>query len=173
MERPDAAIIASIKTEMVSDFAQIGILGRKDAAIGESNMEQTAEKIFEYRLIIGKQTADLAGVAFEPGGAFSGEVEDQPDMLFFARRDLEYFTKGGDLVAGDDAVGSGHLGAKGDDRDGEGDAAARIVVRASGGIMRLPTGDVARCPGEQCPERTTERQVAGAGDDATNKAHGV
>jgi hypothetical protein len=32
---------------------------------------------------------------------------------------------------------------------------------------------VARCPGEQCPEGTTERQVAGAGDDATNKAHGV
>jgi len=106
MECSDAGVIGGIKAKMLSDFAQIGILGREDAAIGESNMEQPAEKIFEHRPIIGKQTADLAGVALIPGGTFSGEVEDQPDMPFLTWRDLKYFAKSGDLVV---CLGAGSI----------------------------------------------------------------
>src|SRR2546421_528800 len=104
MERPDAGIIGRIKTEVVSDLAQIGVLGRKEAVIRQGNVEQPAEKVLEHRSVIGKQAADLAGVALEPGRAFSGEVENQPDMLLFPWRDLEHFAKSGDLIAGDDTV---------------------------------------------------------------------
>src|SRR6266851_2444980 len=97
---------------MPSHFAQILVLGGEDASIRESNMEQAAEQVLKHRSIGREQTADLAGVALEPGSALAGEVKHQPHMLLFAGRNLKNLAKSCDFVAGDDAVGSRHLGAE-------------------------------------------------------------
>ena len=129
VEGPNAGIIRSVEAEMPGDFAQIVVLGGADEAIGEGDVKKAAEKVLEDRPIIGKQPADLSSVALEPGGALPGKVEDEPDMLLFARRHLKHLAKGGDFVAGHGAVGLGHLGAERNHRDRERDAAARVAIR--------------------------------------------
>src|SRR5260370_34836112 len=69
-------------------------------------MEQAAEQVLEYRSIGREQTADLAGIALEPGSTLAGEGKHQPGMLLFARRHLKDPAKSRDFVAGDDPVGS-------------------------------------------------------------------
>src|SRR5439155_3579759 len=96
--RPDAGVFARIEAEMPCDLAQIGILGRADPAIGERNMKEAPEQVLKYGTIGGEQTPDLPGVAVEAGGALAGEIEDQPDMIVFAGRNLKHLAKGGDLV---------------------------------------------------------------------------
>src|SRR6266404_6957541 len=167
MESPDAGVIRCLETEIPSHFAQILVFGGKDASICESNMEQAAEQVLEHGSIGREQTADLAGIALEPGSALAGEVKHQPDMLLFARRNLKNLAKSRDFIAGDDAVGPRHLGAERDHRDRKGDVPAWIVVSAFG----VPAWDMARRACKQCTERTAERQFAGAGYDAANKAH--
>src|SRR6266446_9219947 len=152
MESPDAIVIRRVKTEMSSHFPQIIVLGGEDATVRESDMEQAAEKVLEHRSVPREQAPDLAGVALEPGGALTSEIKDQPDMLLFTGRDLEHFAESGDLVAGDNTVGPRHLGAKRDHRDGEGDAAARVVITAFSVTMRVPARNVARRAGEQRTE---------------------
>jgi hypothetical protein len=158
---------------MLSNFTQIGVLGGKDAAIRESNVKQAAEKVLEHRSIVCEQPTNLAGIAFKPGGALSCEVENQPYVFRFPRGNLEHLAKGGDLVASDDAVGRSHLGAKGDHSYGKRDPATRVVIRALAVAIRVPARNVARGASEQCAEGAAEWQLAGAGNNATNKTHGV
>src|SRR5260370_24762090 len=122
---------------MPGDFEQVIVLGGADAAIGEGDVKKTAEKVFEHHPIIGKQPADLSSVALEPGGALPGKIEDEPDMLLFAGRNLKNFAEGSDLVAGYRAIGLGHLGAEGDHGDRERDAAARVTIRNLPVAIRL------------------------------------
>src|SRR6516162_6261386 len=63
--RPDAGVVASAEAEMPGDLAQIGILVEADPAVGEGDMEQPAEQIFEHPPVAREQTADLAGIALE------------------------------------------------------------------------------------------------------------
>ena len=53
-------------------------------------------------------------------------------MVLFPLREGEDAAKGGDFVAGDGAVGLGHLGAEGEDGDGEADAllGGRVAAQA-------------------------------------------
>jgi hypothetical protein len=57
-----------------------------------------------------------------------GEIEDARHILHLALGHLKHFLEGDDLVAGDNAVGLGHLGAKGDYADGEGNLMLRPAV---------------------------------------------
>jgi hypothetical protein len=113
----------------------------------------------------------LASIAFEPSGAFSREVEYQPDVFVFSRGDLEHVAEGGDFVASNNAIGGSHLGSKGYHRYGKRNTAARVAIGALGVVKRVPAWDVAGGASEQSPERTAEGQVASAGDNAANKAH--
>ena len=128
MEGPNAGIIRGVKAEMPGDFAQVIVLGGADEAIGEGDVKKTAEKVLEDRPIIRKQPPDLSSVALEPGGALPGKIEDEPDVLLFARRHLKDLAEGGDLVAGHRAVGLGHLGAERNHGDRERDAATRVTI---------------------------------------------
>ncbi len=137
-------------------------------------MKKTAEKVFEHHPIIGKQPADLSSIALEPGGAPPGKIEDEPDMLLFARRHLKDLAKGRDLVAGHRAVGLGHLGAERNHGDRERDAAARVAIRVLALAMwRQPAWDQTRGARQQIAEWAAKRQVASAGNDTANKAHRV
>ena len=157
---------------MPRDFAQVIVLGGAEAAIGEGDVKKTAEKVFEHHPIIRKQPADLSSVALEPGGALPGKIEDEPDMLLFSRRHLKDLAEGSDLVAGDRAIGLGHLGAERDHGDRERDAAARVAIRVLAvTVRRQPARDQARCAREQIAERAAKRQVSRAGNDTANKAH--
>src|SRR5689334_3892932 len=119
MEGPDSGIVGGIKTKMPGHLVQIIILGGADAAVGEGNMEETAEKILEHCPVASEQPAHLTRIALEPRRALAGEVEYEPDMVLFARRYLENLAKCRHFVAGYRAVGLGHLGAEGDYRDRE------------------------------------------------------
>src|SRR5262249_3403378 len=143
MEGPDPVVIGSLEPEMARYLAQIHVFGRADPAIGERDVEQPAKKIFEDHPVIREQTPDLTGIALKTGGALAGEVKDQPDMLLLARRDLEDLTKGGDFVAGNGAVGPGHLGAERDHRDCEGDSPAWVASTAFALALRIPARNVA------------------------------
>ena len=123
--RADADVVAGAKPEMPSDFAEIGILGRADAAVRQGDVEEPPEQIFEHRAIAREQTPDLPSIAVEPCSALARQIEDQPHMIFFARGHLKNFAKGGDLIASDGAVGARHLGAERDYRDRESDTATR------------------------------------------------
>src|SRR3984893_6934483 len=168
---PDAGIIARIKPEMPSDLAQIFILGRGNPAVGERYMEQAAEEILAHRAIAREQTLDLPGVAVEPGGALAGQVEDEPNMLFFASGNLEHFAKGGNFVAGDGTIGPCHLGAERDHRNREGDPLPRVVVLALAIAPRGPARDMTRRAFEQPAERAAQGQLTSAGKNTADKAH--
>ena len=173
MESADTHKIRWYETEMPGDFAQISIFGRKDAAIGEGNMKEPAEKVFENCPIVCEQPAHLAGVALESRSALSRKVEDEPNVLFLSGRDLKYFAKGSDFVSGNEAVGSRHFGAESDHRDRERDTAARIIIGIVAVDLRVPACNVARRTDKQRAQRATEGQLAGAVDDASDKAHGL
>jgi hypothetical protein len=158
---------------MPGDFAQIGVLGRKDATIGEGNVKKPTEQIFQDRSVVREQPPDLAGIALEPGSAFSREIEHETDVLLPSRRDLKYLAESGDLVAGNDAIGSCHLGAKRDHRNCERDAATRIIPRTVAVDGRVPACDVARRAAEQRAQRATKGQLSSAMHDAADKAHGL
>ena len=69
-------------------------------------------------LVLVFQDGHLSGLlGFDPPGALDLVM---PVIVFlFAFGESEDAAEGGDLVAGDGAVGLGHLGAKGEDGDGE------------------------------------------------------
>jgi len=167
----DASVIGPANTEIAGNLAQIGVLGGKDAAIRQGNVEQAAEKIFEHCPIVREQPANLASIAFEPSDAFSREVEYQPDVFLLSRGDLEHVAESGDFVASNNAIGGSHLGSKGYHRYGKRYPAARIAVGALGVVKRVPAWDMAGGASEQSAERTAEGQIASAGDNAANKAH--
>src|SRR5262249_38176819 len=166
----DAGIVVCVEAEMPSDFAQIGILGRANAAVRQSDMKEPAEQILEHRPIVREQTAYLPSIALKPSRALPGEIEDQPHVIFLARRDLKDLTKGSDLVAGNRAVGPRHLGAERDHGNREGDAAARVVISAFAAAMCMPSRNVMCHTVQQGTERPAKRQVAGTGNDAADKA---
>src|SRR5262249_59629911 len=118
-------------------------------------------------------TPEWAGIALEYGSAFSREVEHETDVLLLSGRDLKYFAESGDLVAGDDTIGSGHFGAESDHRNGERDAATRIIIRAVALDRRVPACDVARRAAEQRTQRAAKGQLSSAMHDAADKAHGL
>src|SRR5262249_37185232 len=128
-------------------------------------------KIFEHRSIACKHPADLAGVALEPGGALAGGGKEHPDVLLFAWRGLKNVAKSSDFVAGDDPLGRRPFGPGGGNRGCEGESAAGIIVPSHAVALRMPARDMARCASQQCAERAAKRQLAGAGDNAANKAH--
>ena len=171
MVRPDAGIVARIEAKMPSDLAQIVILGRANPTVGERDMEQAAEEILEHRAIAREQTPDLPGIAVEPGCALAGQIEDEPNMVFFAGRDLEHFAKGGNFVAGDGAIGRCHLGTKRDHRNRKGDSLPRIVSLALAVAPRVPTHDMTRRAFEQRAERAAKGQLTGASKNTADKAH--
>src|SRR5262249_21228096 len=135
----DAGIVVLVEPEMLSDFMQIGILGWANAAVRQRDMEQAPEQILKHRPIVREETADLAGIALKPGGALASEIEDQPHVIFFARRDLKDLTKGGDLVAGNRTVGLRHLGAERYYRNREGDTAARVAISTFADAVCMPS----------------------------------
>src|ERR1700731_4925098 len=138
VEGPNAGVIRSIETEMPGDFAQVIVLGGADEAIGESDVKKTAEEVLEHHPIIRKQPADLSSIALEPGGALPGKIENEPEMLLFARRHLKDLAEGGDLVAGHRAIGLGHFGAKRNHRDRDRDAATGAAIRVLAAAVRRP-----------------------------------
>ena len=168
---PDTSIISRVEAEMPSDLAQIVILGRANPTVGERYMEQAAEEILEHRAIAREQSPDLPGVAVKPGGALAGEIEDEPNMLFFAGGNLEHFAKGGNFIASDCTIGLCHLGAERDDRNREGDPLPRIVILALAIAPRVPTRDMTRRAFEQRAERAAKGQLSSAGKDTADKAH--
>src|SRR5262245_39808999 len=168
---PDAGMIARIEAEMPSDLAQIFILGRANPAVGERDMEEAAEEILEHRAIAREQTPDLPGVAVEPGRALAGQIEDEPNMLFFPGGDLEHFAKGGNFVAGDGTIGRCHLGTERDHRNRESDSLPRIVSLVLAVAPRVPTRDMTRRAFEQRAERAAKGQLTSAGKDTPDKAH--
>jgi hypothetical protein len=173
MKSADTHEIGCIEPEMPGDFTQISILGRKDAAIGEGNVKKPTEQVFQNRSVVREQPPDLAGIALEPGSAFPREVEHETDVLLLPGRDLKYFAKSGDLVASDDAIGSGHFGAESDHRDGERDAATRIILWTVAVDRRVPARDVPRGAAEQRAQRATKGQLSSAVHDAADKTHGL
>ena len=158
---------------MPGDFAQIIILGGADAAIGEGDVKQTAEKVFEHGSVDCEQAAHLSRIALEPRGAFAGEVEDEPHVIFFSRRHLKNLAKGGDLVAGDRAIGLGHLGAERDHRDRERDAAPRVALHPLAVAIRQPVRNMAGGASKQGTERPAKGQISGAGNDAADESSWV
>jgi hypothetical protein len=168
---PNAGIIARVEPEMPSNLAQIVILGRANPAVGERDMEQAAEEILEYGAIAIEQTPDLSGVAVEPGGALAGQIEDEPNMLFFAGGNLEHFAKGGNFIAGDGTIGLCHLGAERNHRNREGDLLPRVVILALAIAPRGPTRDMTRRAFEQRAERPAKGQLTSTGKNTADKAH--
>ncbi len=84
---------------------------------------------------------------------------------------MKHFLEGGDLVAGDLAVGLGHLGAEHDNGDGEGDALGGIA-RLALAVRRAQFVDrMASDRADQRAQRTTERKARGAAEYFTPNAH--
>ena len=171
MMSADARVVGAAKAEKCCDLAQIFVLGRAQAAIGQRDVKQSAEKMLQHCPVGGKEAPDLPRVALKPMGAPARQVEDQPDVILLARRNLKDLAKGGNLVAGDGAVGPGHLGAQRDDRDRERDAPVRISLRWLAIAMTVPVRNVARGAFEQRPQRTAEGQLTSARNNAAYKAH--
>src|SRR5215469_1587293 len=169
--RADANVVARAKAEMPGDRAKIVIFGRTDPTVGERDVKQPTKQVLEHSAIVGEQTADLAGITLEPGGALAGEIEDQPDVILFARRDLEDLEKSRDLVPCHRPIGSRHLGAERNDGNCKSDAAARVVVAIPTVGLRMPSRKVARHALKQGAERTAEGQLARPGDNVAKKAH--
>src|SRR4029078_11559977 len=61
-------------------------------------------------------------------GVLLGEIEDARHVLHFALRHLKNLLEGDDFIACDNAVCLGHLGAKGDYANGEGNLMLRVAV---------------------------------------------
>jgi hypothetical protein len=136
-------------------------------------VEQAAEQIFEHYPIVREQPANLASIAFESSGAFSREVKYQSDVFLLSRRNSEHVAESGDFVASYNPIGGSHLGSKGYHRYGKRYPAARIAVGALGVVMRVPAWNVTGGTSKQSTEGAAEGQVAGAGDNAADKAHGI
>jgi hypothetical protein len=156
---------------MPSHLAEISIFGGAEATISERDVEKTADQIFEHGSIRRKQTPDLTGIAFEPGGASAGKVKDQPNMLFFARGDLKHFAKSGEFVAANRTVGPSHLGPERDHCNRERDPPTGVVTAAIAVSVVAAVRKMADNPLEQLAHRPAQRQIVGNGNDPADQAH--
>jgi hypothetical protein len=87
---------------------------------------------------------------------------------------LKNLAKGGNFVTGHGAIGLGHLGTERNRGNCERDPAPRVPVRfVTMNVRRQPAWDEARGARQQVTEWAAKRQVAGASDDAANKAHRI
>jgi len=150
-ERAKAAIP---QPEDRGNLTQEGILMRVIVAIGHGDVEKPLHQVDQDRIAGPEHAGDAARVKVIARHILPGEIEDPAGLRRVLGRDGEDLAEGGDLVAGDAAVGLGHLGAQRDHRDGEGDRAFRRRPQAvEDGRQPLALGQGGNGLGDAGPER--------------------
>src|SRR6516165_10997593 len=96
--------------------------------VSHGDVEQTLEHVLQEFVVALQQRCKLIGISLVAHDILLGEIKDARHILHFAFGHLKHFLEGDDFVARDNAVGLGHLGAKGDYTDGEGYLMLRVVV---------------------------------------------
>ena len=84
---------------------------------------------------------------------------------------MENLAEGGDLVAGDHAVGLGHFGAQGDHADGEGDFAGPAFIVAVNLAGSVTVDGVAGDRAQKRAERSAKRETGRPANDFAPNAH--
>ena len=115
----DAQELAVGELEDGGDAGEELVLLGVVVAVGHGDVEQPLEEVAELRRAVAEHPADPAGVVLEARDVLAGEVVDAGDVGLLLVGDDEDLAEGRDLVAGDEAVGLGDLGAERDGGDGE------------------------------------------------------
>ena len=126
--------------------------------------------MLQHDRIACEQASDLAGIAVKSMRALAGEIEHQPDMVFFAGRYFEHIVKRRHLVAGNSAIRPRHFSTERDRRDRERNRLPRVGLRRIRSRTVVELNVVADAI-EQCAERPAKRELDRAADHSPDKAH--
>ena len=168
--RANTGVGGGIKAEQASDLAQIRVFGIAQLSISERDVEQPVQHMLQHDRIAREQPSDLTGVAVKSVGALAGEIEHQPDMVFFTGRYFKHLVKRRHLVAGNITIRPRHFSTERDRRDRERNRLPRVDLRRtrSRTVVELNVmGDTI----EQCAERPAKRELDRAADHSPDKAH--
>ncbi len=144
----------AVESEDLRHPTQEMIFVRMVGAVGHGDMEKALEQIGQHAVILVEHSPDPPGVKLEPRHILTREIEDPRGIGLFLRRDPEDVAEGGNLVAGDLAVGLGHFRAQCDHRDGEGDGTFRRLPAAFEQRRKpLAVGEGRQGFGDAAPDR--------------------
>ncbi|MCH7631265.1 MAG: SDR family oxidoreductase, partial [Proteobacteria bacterium] len=124
------------KAENPRDVFEVGIFRRMVNPIGHGDMKQRPQQILEHRRAVPEHPGDLPGVGLVSGAVLARHIENPPDIFGLMGGDLKNPLEDIDLLAGDMAVGLGHLGGKRNYADRESDLPGRLGGDFTPGLIK-------------------------------------